>query len=130
MEVANCRISPNVWFGSRRVSIAENTFINYGCMFNTSAPISIGKNCDVGMGVLFATSTHELGGPTHRAGKACPKPISVGDGVWVGARAVILPGVRIGSGAVVAAGAVVVGNIESNSLYAGVPAKKIRDLDV
>jgi acetyltransferase-like isoleucine patch superfamily enzyme len=129
MQLESCRISPKVWFGSSRVSIGKSTFINYGCMFNTSAHISIGKNCDVGMGVLFATSTHELGTPTQRAGKAISKPISIADGVWVGARAVILPGVRIESGAVVAAGAVVAGNIESNALYAGVPAKKIRDLD-
>ncbi|MFE7416410.1 acyltransferase [Rhodococcus sp. NPDC057529] len=129
MRLEKCRISPGVWFGSKRVSIGANTFINYGCMFNTSAPVSIGRNCDVGMGVLFVTSTHELGDPQKRAGRALVKPVSIGDGVWIGARAVILPGVRIASGSVIAAGAIVTDDIEANAMYAGTPARKIRDLD-
>lgn len=55
-------------------------------------------------------------------------PIAVGDGVWIGARSVILPGATIGDGAVIAAGAVVTGNVEPNALYGGVPAKRIKDL--
>ena len=54
--------------------------------------------------------------------------IVVGDGVWIGARATILPGVQIGDGAVVAAGAVVTRDVAANSLVAGVPAKTIREL--
>lgn len=128
MNICRCYISPGVWFGSERVTIGRGTFVNYRCMFNTSAPISIGANCDIGMEVLFATSSHEVGSSSRRAGCAVALPIAVGDGVWIGARSVILPGATIGDGAVIAAGAVVTGNVEPNALYGGVPAKRMRDL--
>lgn len=128
MDVGRCSISPKVWFGSKRVSIGDGTFVNYDCMFNTSARVAIGSNCDIGMGTLFVTSTHELDGYKRRAGTPYAERIIIGDGVWIGARATILPGATIGSGVVIAAGAVVRGKIESNAIYAGVPARKIRDL--
>lgn len=61
MDVAKSKISPEVWFGSSRLTIGNGTFINYGCMFNTSAPVAIGRNCDIGMRVTFVTSSHETG---------------------------------------------------------------------
>lgn len=64
-----------------------------------------------------------------RAGNSYYKPITVGKGVWSGANATILPGVHIGEGAIIAAGAVVNKDIEKNCLYGGVPAKLIRYLD-
>lgn len=126
MQVEPSRISPDVWFGSSRVSIGEGTFINYGCMFNTSAPISIGRNCDIGMRVTFVTSSHEVGVPARRAGKATAAGIRVGNGVWIGASAVVLPGVSIGDGAVIAAGAVVTKSCPAHGIYGGVPAKLVR----
>jgi len=98
--------------------------------FDGSAPIHIGKNCGIGMEVLFCTSTHLPGPPTERAGPVHPQPITVGDGCWIGARAVILPGVTIGEGCVIAAGAVVHRDCAPNSLYAGVPARRIKELPV
>ncbi|WP_275959789.1 DapH/DapD/GlmU-related protein [Arthrobacter sp. StoSoilB5] len=80
------------------------------------------------MNVTFATSSHEVGGPSRRAGAATSAPIVVGDGSWIGAGAVILPGVNIGAGAIIAAGAVVAKDVKAHSLYAGVPARKIRSL--
>ncbi|MFD7007654.1 acyltransferase [Rhodococcus jostii] len=128
MNVSRCSVSPGVWFGSRRVSIGAGTFINYDCMFNTAAQISIGSNCDIGMGALFITGSHEMNHHTRRAGAAIASPIIVSDGVWIGARVTILPGTVIGRGAVIGAGAVVRGEVEPNAVYAGVPATKIRDL--
>lgn len=128
LDVAKCRISPKVWFGSSRVSIGRGTFINYGCMFNTSAPIVIGMNCDIGMNVVFVTSSHVIGPPDRRAGAATTAPISVGSGTWIGANSVVLPGVTIGAGCVIAAGAVVTKDCDAHGLYAGVPAKKLRSL--
>lgn len=69
----------------------------------------------------------------HVAGISCqlagsPQPITVGDGCWIGARAVILPGVTIGDGCVIAAGAVVSKDCAPNGMYAGVPARRIREL--
>ena len=54
--------------------------------------------------------------------------MTIGDGCWLGARAVVLPGVRIGAGSIVAAGALVTRDVPPNSLVAGVPAKLVRDL--
>jgi maltose O-acetyltransferase len=128
MNVERCNVAPGVWFGSGRVSIGADSFINYGCQFNTSARISIGARCDIAMQVLFVTSSHEVGGPHRRAGRPTAEPIVVGDGCWIGARSVILPGVTIGAGTIVAAGSVVVRDCDTNSLYAGVPALKVRDM--
>ena len=131
MDIAPSRVSPTVWFGSfRRMSIGRDTFINYRCTFNTSAPIAIGARCDIGMQVTFVTSTHEIGPAIRRAGAPRAEPISLGDGVWIGAGAVILPGVTIGDGVVIAAGAVVVGDCEPNGIYGGVPARRLRDLGI
>lgn len=128
MAVESSNISPDVWFGSERISIGLRTTINYGCMFNTSSPITIGAGCDIAMQVLFATSSHEIGPGSRRAGRAISSPITVGDGVWIGARSVVLPGVHIGAGSIIAAGSVVTEDCDANSLYAGVPARKIRSL--
>ncbi|WP_060664555.1 DapH/DapD/GlmU-related protein [Bacillus sp. CHD6a] len=80
------------------------------------------------MEVLFCTSTHEFGTCERRAGKPYGKPIKIGNGCWVGARVTILPGVTIGDGCIIAAGSVVTKDCESNSLYSGVPAKRVKGL--
>lgn len=97
-------------------------------MFNTASPVRVGKNCAIGMHVLFITGTHELGGRQRRAGAHRSSRVEVGDGVWIGARSMVLPGVSIGDGVVIAAGSVVVDDCDSDFLYGGVPAKKIRAL--
>jgi len=129
MQIEPSRISPGVWFGSSRVSIGAGTFISYGCMLNTTAPITIGANCDIAMRVTFVTTSHEVGGPMRRAGTPVAEPIFVGDGTWIGANATILPGVTIGAGSIIAAGAVVTSDCEAGALYGGVPARKIKSLD-
>jgi maltose O-acetyltransferase len=121
-------IGPHVWFGGHSITIGEGSYISYRCSLDNSAPIAIGKRCDIGMDVSFVTSTHEIGPSERRAGTASGKPITVGDGAWIGARATILPGVTIGDGSIIAAGAVVTKDVKPNSLYKGVPAEWVRDL--
>jgi maltose O-acetyltransferase len=121
-------IRPGCFFAGRDVFIGEDTFVNYRCFFDGSAPIRIGKKCGIGMEVLFCTSTHFLGPKTERAGRVHPQPITVGDGCWIGARAVVLPGVTIGDGCVIAAGAVVSKDCAPNGMYVGVPARRIKEL--
>ena len=116
------------YFNKHNVKIAENTFINYRCYFDNTAPIEIGRNCAIAFEVMFCTSTHEQGNNLQRAGQAYGKPIKVGNGCWIGARSTILPGVNIGNGCIIAAGSVVSKDCEPNGLYGGVPAKRIKDL--
>jgi maltose O-acetyltransferase len=77
---------------------------------------------------MFCTSTHEIGSRERRGGKSISIPIKVGNGCWIGARSMILPGVTIGDGCIIAAGSVVTKDCEPNGLYAGTPAKRIKDL--
>ena len=93
-----------------------------------TAGVTIGDNCDIGPGVLITVGSHEIGGAARRAGVGTADAVHVEDGCWIGARAVILPGVTVGRGSVVAAGAVVNKTIPPNSLVGGVPAAVIRRL--
>ena len=129
MDITACTISPDVWFGSTRISIGRGTFINRECMFSTHARITIGENVDIGMRVTFITATHHVGPSRRRAGEHTTAPITVGTGSWIGAGVIILPGVSIGPGSVIAAGSVVTADCEPDSLYAGVPARRVRGFE-
>jgi maltose O-acetyltransferase len=83
----------------------------------------------LGPEVMLITGTHEIGSPGNRLGKLVPKPVCIGSGAWLGARCTVLPGVTIGDGAVVGAGAIVNRDVPPHTLVAGVPAVAIRKLD-
>lgn len=122
------------FIGSKRISIGDNSFINRQ-LFALLHPdfeesqIIIGNNVSVGPNVKLYTITHRLEEKNCRAGEFYTKKIIIEDGVWIGGNTPILPGVRIGKGSVVAAGSVVVKDIESDSIYAGNPAIKKRSLN-
>lgn len=126
LSVERSNISPHVFIGSKRLSIGEGTFINRDCFFSTYAPITIGRDVSIAMRVVVSTSTHEIGPSSRRAGQLQNEPVGIGDGCWIGANVTILPGVTIGAGCIIAAGATVTADCEPNSLYGGVPARKIR----
>ena len=77
---------------------------------------------------MIITYQHPIGVPGQCATPGEPRPAHVGDGTWIGAGAIILPGLTIGAGCVVAADAVVTRNCDPNEVYAGVPAKRLREL--
>lgn len=122
-------LSPRCFFSGTRITIGEGSFINYGCYFENHGEIRIGKHTSLGMEVMLCASTHEMGDAGKRAGNPVGQPILIGNGVWIGTRATILPGVTIGDGCVIAAGAVVNKDCQPNGLYAGTPARRIKDLD-
>jgi acetyltransferase-like isoleucine patch superfamily enzyme len=76
----------------------------------------------------MVTTQHDTEWAWRRCGRSTSAPIVVEDGCWIGARATILPGVTLGRGCVVAAGAVVASSVEPNMLVGGVPAKPIKQL--
>lgn len=110
----------------QNIKVGRNVFINACCCFQDQGGVTIGDGSFIGHRVVFATLNHDLC-PSKRS-TLHPKPITLGANVWVGASATILPGVTIGDGAVVAAGAVVTRDVAPNTVVAGVPARKVREV--
>lgn len=110
------------------VAIGDNTYINGGhfqALKNSS--ITIGNNCMISYGVKMRTDTHihkDAKEPMIKQGHEY-KNITIGNDVWIGEDAYIMPGVTIGDGAIVGARAVVTKDVEKYSVVAGVPAKII-----
>ena len=118
-------------FGSARelLSIGPWCYLTGPLHIDLMAAVRIGSHVYMGYEVMLITVNHELGPPVQRCGPPLALPIDIGDGVWIGSRAIILPGVRVGHGSVVAAGAVVTKDVAPNTLVAGIPAKFVRHLD-
>jgi maltose O-acetyltransferase len=129
LEVDGVTINARCYFGGRDIDIGRGSFVNVGCVFDNTARIEIGADCRVGMGVMLVTSEHALGPHERRGGEVTGSALRIGDGCWIGARAVLLPGATVGDGCVIAAGALVRGDCEPDTLYAGVPARAVRRLD-
>lgn len=129
LKLQTFKVYPRCFFGGNQVAIGKGTFVSYGCFFDAVAPIFIGDRCAIANEVCFVTSFHAVGGPESRAGERTSKPIHIGNGCWIGARAMFLPGVSVGNGCIIGAGAVVTRDCEANALYGGVPARRIKCLD-
>ncbi len=126
---ASARVKTPEYIGKGILVISEGVFINRGSYFDLTAKIEIGNNVVIGHGVTFITAGHSIGRSTRRAGEAYGTPISIGSGCWIGANVTVMPGVKIGKGCVVAAGAVVINDVPDDSMIAGVPAKIKRSLE-
>lgn len=110
--------------GSRkRVSIGSGTFVNRDCFIEAVSTVDIGRDCQFGPQVMILTSHHERTSTGSVARKATPRPVRIGDRVWLGARAIVVPGVQIGDDVAIAAGAVVTRDCTTPGVYAGVPAR-------
>ncbi|GAA0853521.1 sugar O-acetyltransferase [Aliiglaciecola litoralis] len=107
------------------ISIGKGFYANHGCVILDAAPVSIGDDVLLAPGVLISTATHPLDPQKRRKGIEIAHPITIGNNVWVGMGAKILPGVTIGNNAVIGAGAVVTKNVEADVVVAGVPAVPI-----
>ena len=108
------------------VSIGERTFANYGLVLLDPAPIAIGSDVQIATNVQLVTATHPLDADERRAGWELAAPVTIEDGAWLGAGAIVLPGVTIGADAVVGAGAVVTRDVPSGAVVAGNPARPLR----
>lgn len=110
----------------KNIHVGKNVFINSCCHFQDQGGIYIDDGALIGHNVVLATLNHEQRPECRK--NLLPSPIYIGKDVWLGANAVILPGVRIGDGAIVAAGAVVAKDVPPRVIVGGVPAKKIKDI--
>ncbi|HEV2474158.1 MAG TPA: DapH/DapD/GlmU-related protein, partial [Chthonomonadales bacterium] len=93
-----------------------------------TAGIEIEDRAALGHHVVLITATHKMECAARRCGAPEARPIRIGSGAWIGARATVLPGVTVGHGSVVAAGAVVAADVEPGWMVGGVPARPIKRL--
>lgn len=119
------------------MSIGEDFFSNFNCMFLDVAKITIGNGVMLGPNVTLATPMHPLLAseriiqdyPSGHHDLEYAKPITIEDNVWIASGATVCGGVTIGKNAIIGAGAVVLSDVPPNVLIGGVPAKVIRELD-
>ncbi|WP_044617543.1 sugar O-acetyltransferase [Gynuella sunshinyii] len=120
---SQCYLEPGIQLDyGCHIHIGDRFYANFNCIFLDSAPIRIGNDVLLGPGVQLITSSHPLQPSSRLSGEQSCLPINIGNNVWIGANAVILPGVCIEDNAVVAAGAVVTQDVSAGTLVAGVPA--------
>ncbi|CAK7892023.1 sophorolipid acetyltransferase [[Candida] anglica] len=110
------------------ISLGKNFYANFNTTFLDCTLIKFGDNVLVGPNVTFTTATHPVDPEARLQGVEFAFPITVGDNVWFGANAVVLPGVTIGDGAVIAAGAVVNKDVPAYTVVGGIPAKVLKEL--
>lgn len=110
------------FFELRRIVVGNDTLIGEYSFLDGREKLTIGDHVDIASQVLIYNSEHDINDP---AFKAITAPVEIGDYVFIGPRAIILPGVKIGKGAIVAAGAVVTKDVEPYKMVGGVPAKEI-----
>ena len=93
-------------------------------------PVTIGHHVNLAQGITVTALNHNFENPDSRIDEqgVSTKPVTIGNDIWIGANAVILPGVTIGDHSVVAAGTVVTKDVPPHSLVAGVPAKIIKQI--
>jgi acetyltransferase-like isoleucine patch superfamily enzyme len=110
------------------VTIGDYTRIGIHC--TVIGPVCIGSHVNLAQGITVTALNHNFGDAARRIDEqgVSTKPVVIGDDVWIGANAVILPGVTIGNHCVIAAGAVVTKDVPDYTLAGGVPAKTIKDL--
>ena len=131
---AQCSLEQGVYFNAAgghsaaiAIDIGAGTFIGSGCEFNAIESIRIGPNCLIASGSRFIDHNHgtDMGTPM-KLQPEISAPIRVGSDVWIGTNSVVLKGVTIGDGAIVAAGSVVTKPVEAYTIVGGIPARLIR----
>lgn len=112
------------FFKPSNVTIGHDTIIGDHCFMDGRAPLKIGNHVGIASQVLIYNDEHDINSLDYGNSFG---PVEIGDYVFIGPRAIILPNIKIGKGAVVAAGAIVTKDIPEFEIWGGVPAKKISD---
>ena len=123
----NASITSPIYFEFGNVKLIGDVFINANCNFLDNALITIDDKTMIGPNVTICTVNH-FASPEKRHEDNIIQPVKIGKNVWIGAGAVILPGVTVGDNSIIAANSVVNRNVPANSLYAGTPARFIKML--
>jgi acetyltransferase-like isoleucine patch superfamily enzyme len=129
LEAENCQfysgvrmeIGPNA-----HIHIGNGTYINRNTLLVAEQEITIGQDCKISWDVVIMdTDQHPLNAPI-----TIRKPVHIQDKAWIGCRSIILKGVTIGEGAVIAAGSVVTKDVPPYTIFGGTPARYITDVNV
>ena len=110
------------------IRIGARTFVNFNCTMLDGAPITVGDECAIASGVQLITATHPIDPMARRAAWEQALPVRIGDGVWLGAGALVCPGVSIGENTVVGAGSVVTRDLPAGVVAYGNPARVAREI--
>ncbi|MGE0724131.1 MAG: sugar O-acetyltransferase [Alphaproteobacteria bacterium] len=114
----HCDLGYNIRIGAR-------TFLNFGCVILDVVPVTIGAQCQIGPGVQLYAADHPRDPALRRLELESGRPVRIGDNVWIGGGAIILPGVTIGDDAIVGAGSVVTRDVPAGATVAGNPARRL-----
>lgn len=112
----------------KHIYVGENFYCNMECIFLDVNTITFGDDVLIGPRVGFYTAGHPIDPEVRKTGLEFGLPITVGNNVWIGGNAIILPGITIGDNAIIGAGSVVTKSVEANTMVAGNPAKVIRSV--
>lgn len=119
---AQTAIVAPLYFEFGNITLIGDVLINAGCNFLDNEMITIKTGTMIGPNVTLTTVSHHTE-PALRHNVNILAPINIGENVWIGAGAVVLPGITIGDNSVIAANSVVTADVPANCLYAGTPAK-------
>ena len=122
-----CLFPPFYTDYGQNIKVGKNVFINTGCRFQDQGGIVLGNGALIGHNVVLAPLNHDED-PAKRH-ILHPAPIVLGKNVWIGANATVVPGITIGDGAIVAAGAVVTKDVPPNVVVGGVPARILKRIE-
>lgn len=139
-DAARARILPELlgaWNGAvirppfyvdygKNIFCEDGVFLNYGCTVLDVCPVRIGAGTQIGPGVQLITADHPREPELRAQGLEMGKPVTIGKNVWIGAGAILLPGVSVGDDAIIGAGSIVTRDVGAEETVAGNPARPLR----
>lgn len=121
-EAVNVRAPLYLDYGYN-IRLGDGVFLNYGCVILDVAEVAIGTGAQIGPGVQLLAADHPRDPEQRRAGIELGRPVRIGANVWIGAGAIVVPGVTVGDDAIIGAGAVVTRNVPAGATVVGNPAR-------